>query len=109
VLFLHSFLSTPAGAEDPTRADFVGRAVCAGCHQAETAAWQGSHHDKAMQAATEQTVLGDFNNATLTHFAVTSTFHRKDGQFFVRTDGPDGTLHDYEIAYTSAFIPCSNI
>ncbi len=54
-----------------------------------------------MQEATEQTVLGDFNNATLTHFGITSSFYRKDRKFFVRTDGPDGTLHDYEVAYDS--------
>lgn len=85
--------------------EFVGRAVCAGCHQPEAAAWQGSHHDQAMQEATEQTVLGDFNNAALTHFGVTSSFFRKDHKFFVRTDGPDGALHEYEVAYTFGVYP----
>jgi hypothetical protein len=97
--------STMACAGDAPPASFVGRAVCAGCHRAETAAWQGSHHDKAMQEATEQTVLGDFNDATTTHFGVTSTFLRKDEKFVVRTDGPDGTLRDYEIAYTFGVYP----
>jgi Flp pilus assembly protein TadD len=97
--------ASSARAEDAPPAGFVGRAVCADCHQAESAAWQGSHHDKAMQEATEETVLGDFDNATLTHFAVTSTFYRKGGKFLVRTDGPDGALHDYEIAYTFGVYP----
>jgi hypothetical protein len=60
---------------------FVGRDVCASCHQAEAALWQGSDHDKAMQEATEATVLGDFDNTSLTHFGVTSTFSHKDGAF----------------------------
>ncbi len=84
---------------------FVGREVCASCHQAEAALWQGSDHDKAMQEATDATVLGDFGNATLTHFGVTSTFYRKEGRFFVRTDGPDGSLQEYRIAYTFGFYP----
>jgi Tfp pilus assembly protein PilF len=84
---------------------FVGREICASCHEAEAALWQGSDHDKAMQEATESTVLGDFDNASLTHFGVTSTFFRKDGAFFVRTDGPDGSLQQYQIAYTFGFYP----
>ena len=37
--------------------------------------------------------------------ASTSTFFRRDGKFFVRTDGPDGALHDYEIKYTFGYRP----
>jgi tetratricopeptide (TPR) repeat protein len=90
---------------DGSAPEFVGRAVCASCHGAEAAAWQGSHHDKAMQEANEQTVLGNFSNVSLTHYGVTSTFYRKDGKFLVRTDGPDGKLQDYEIVYTFGVYP----
>src|ERR1700741_4084280 len=77
----------PALADSP--ATFVGAGVCAGCHAAEAALWGGSDHDKAMAVATDATVLGNFNDATFTDSGVTSTFFRKDGKFFVRTDGPD--------------------
>ena len=80
-------------------AAYVGRDACVECHAAESARFQGSHHDLAMQEATEATVLGDFRNATFTHFGVTSTFFRKDGRFLVRTDGPDGKLHEYPITW----------
>ncbi len=86
-------------------ATFVGAGVCAGCHAAEAALWHGSDHDKAMAVATDATVLGNFNDATFTDSGVTSTFYRKDGKFFVRTDGPDGALHDYEIADTFGVRP----
>jgi len=86
-------------------ADFVGRDVCAECHQVEFELWTASHHDLAMQVANEITVLGDFNDATFTHFGVTSTFFRRDRQFLVRTDGPDGELHEYEVAYTFGITP----
>ncbi len=81
-------------------ANFVGRQVCAGCHQSESQLWSGSHHDLAMQRANDKTVLGDFDNATFSYDGITSTFYKHDGKFFVRTDGPDGTLRDYDISYT---------
>ena len=89
-------------AGDP---EFIGREACSPCHQREAARWQGSHHDLAMQEASEATVLGDFQNATFSYAGVTSSFYRRDGAFFVRTDGPDGDLHDYEISYTFGVTP----
>jgi len=52
-----------------------------------------------MQEPTEESVLGDFDGATFTHFGTTSTFSRTDGDFVVRTDGPDGELADFPITY----------
>ena len=58
-----------------------------------------------MQVADGQTVLGDFDGATLTHFGVTSTFSVRNGEFVVRTEGLDGTLQDYPVAYTFGVAP----
>src|SRR5208282_6413145 len=41
--------------------EFVGAAQCAACHEHENNLWNGSHHQLAMQPATDSTVLGDFN------------------------------------------------
>ncbi len=96
----------PAAARTPPApAAFVGSGACADCHAAETAAWRGSHHDRAMEVADDSTVLGDFNDAKLTHFGVTSTFVRRDGRFVVRTEGPDGKLADYDVGYTFGVAP----
>ncbi|MFO1128651.1 MAG: cytochrome c3 family protein [Rhodospirillales bacterium] len=84
---------------------FVGSTACAGCHEAETKAWHGSYHDLAMAEATEASVLGDFNNATFTHAGITSRFFRRDGKFFVNTEGADGKLADFEIRYTFGVTP----
>ncbi len=84
---------------------YVGGQSCANCHAREYEAWRGSHHDLAMQEVSEATVLGDFGPARFTHQGVTSTFFRRDGKFYVNTDGPDGVLHDYEIAYTFGVTP----
>lgn len=58
-----------------------------------------------MQEASEETVLGDFDDAVFVHGDVTSTFFRRDGGYYVRTDGPDGTLRDYPISYTFGATP----
>jgi predicted CXXCH cytochrome family protein len=86
-------------------ASYVGGQACAACHAAEYKAWRGSHHDLAMQVADEKTVLGNFSDAKFRHAGVTSTFFRRDGKYFVNTDGPDGTLADFEIKYTFGLTP----
>ncbi len=58
-----------------------------------------------MQEVSEATVLGDFDGTTFTYVGTTSTFSRRDGGFFVRTDGPDGELTEYEIAYVFGVHP----
>ncbi|MGB6648238.1 MAG: multiheme c-type cytochrome, partial [Bacteroidota bacterium] len=86
-------------------ASFVGRSRCAECHKREHDLWQGSDHDLAMQPATVETVLGDFENASYTYHGVRSEFTRRDGKFFVRTDGPDGILSEYEVSYAFGVRP----
>jgi len=85
--------------------EYLGLAACADCHAEEAERWRGSHHDLAMQEASDESVLGDFADAAITHFGVTSSFFRQDGGFFVRTEGPDGQHGDFEIAYTFGFDP----
>lgn len=92
-------------ATPPANAGYVGSASCRPCHEAEFAAWKGSDHDLAMQEASASTVLGDFHDRTLESHGVVSTFHQKDGKFFVRTDGPDGALADYHVKFTFGVRP----
>jgi predicted CXXCH cytochrome family protein len=84
---------------------FVGSDVCVPCHSREAVAWQTSHHRLAMQPANSSTVLGDFADAAFTHAGVSSKFFHRDGKYMVRTDGPDGTLHDYAITHTFGVSP----
>lgn len=85
-------------------AAYVGDTACRSCHPKEHALWQGSYHDRAMQKADAKSVLGDFNT-TFVHHGVTTTFFKKGDAFMVRTDGPDGRLHDYAVAYTFGVYP----
>lgn len=93
-------------ASDPSLPPaFVGAEACADCHPAQSAAWRGSDHDLAMQPASGEAVLGDFAGASFTYAGVTTTFSRQNGEFRVRTDGPDGRPADYRIAYTFGVEP----
>jgi hypothetical protein len=83
----------------------VGSQTCAACHPAESKAWQGSQHARAMQHASDETVLGRFDGRPFRYNGVSSTFFRRDGKFFVNTDGPDGRLQDYEVKYTIGVEP----
>jgi tetratricopeptide (TPR) repeat protein len=94
-----------SGLPDDAQAGFVGRQTCAQCHASQHDAWTGSHHDLAMDAATDATVLGDFNDAELTHHGVTSRLFKRNGKFFVNTEGPDGKLADFEVKYTFGVDP----
>jgi predicted CXXCH cytochrome family protein len=86
-------------------AEFVGSAACATCHAHENSLWRGSHHQLAMQPATNSTVLGNFNNTSFNNGGIISTFFRRGSKFMVHTDGPDGTLYDYEIEDTFGLYP----
>jgi predicted CXXCH cytochrome family protein len=85
--------------------DYVGRESCRECHLKEYNLFLGSDHDRSMDTATEETVLGDFNDASFTHFGVTSRFYRKDGKYMVLTEGPDGAMEAYEISYVFGIRP----
>ncbi|MBI1368699.1 MAG: tetratricopeptide repeat protein [Planctomycetes bacterium] len=107
VLIVALVISVVLGARGTSHpaAQFVGRSSCIECHKPQAALYKDSDHDRAMDHAAPDTVLGDFNNATFTAFGVTTTFFKRDNQFFVNTEGPDGQLHDYPIKYTFGVKP----
>jgi predicted CXXCH cytochrome family protein len=98
--------STPEAMAPPqVAATYIGAKTCAQCHGSEHDAWKGSHHALAMREATQDNVLGDFNDAEYQYGAVISRFFRRDGKYIVRTDGPGGKLADFEIKYTFGWTP----
>lgn len=93
------------GVPAEVQAGYVGRQSCVQCHQQEAERYTGSYHDKAMDLATEETVLGDFNDATVEHHGVTSRMFRRDGKFWINTEGPEGENADFEIKYVFGVAP----
>jgi predicted CXXCH cytochrome family protein len=91
-----------SGAAEPA---FVGSEACAGCHQAQVDLWRTSQHRRAMDHASDKSVLADFNDTSFDYAGVHSRFFRKGGKFFVETDGADGKLATFEIKYTFGVEP----
>ncbi len=85
--------------------DFLGDQSCVSCHENAFKDWKGSDHDKAMQIATDTTVLANFNDAIFKSQGITSTFSKKNGEFYVNTEGPDGEYDDYKVEYTFGIKP----
>ena len=90
---------------EANQTSFVANQTCEGCHPAQYQAWSQSHHAQAMQEATAASVKGDFDNSQFEHFGVESRFLKKDGEFVVNTEGPDGKLRDYVVKYTFGIDP----
>ncbi len=87
------------------KATYVGSKTCAECHQTEMKKWHGSDHDLAMDLATPEFVLGDFENTSLSHHGVTSKMSRKGDKYFVETEGPDGQHEKFEVKYVFGYRP----
>jgi predicted CXXCH cytochrome family protein len=84
---------------------YLGSVTCKSCHTAEYNDWLKSDHFQAMHLATDSTVLGDFNNTSFVADGVTNTFFKKEGKFYINTQGEDGLNHDYEVLYTFGYFP----
>ncbi|MGO7333516.1 tetratricopeptide repeat protein [Rhizobium leguminosarum] len=99
-------LSTPA--TDPLisiHKGFADERTCTSCHADQAAAFSKSHHAQAMALADDGTVRGDFDNTRFEHDGVVTTFTRRDGRFFVNTEGADGGQAEFEVKYTFAYEP----
>ena len=101
VLFTDYWSAKPEGVQ----ATFVGRSSCVECHQKEAAAFQESHHDLAMDLATEKTVLANFDNATFEHDGVVSRMFRDGPRYMIHTEGEDGEMRDFHVKYVFGVEP----
>lgn len=87
------------------QASYVGRQTCFQCHQKEAAEWKDSDHDLAMNPATPEFVLGDFDNTELEHFGITSQMTHEGDKYYVTTQGPDGKQARFEVKYVIGVRP----
>jgi len=92
-------------AKKTSQLEYVGRENCKACHEKEYDLFSGSDHDQAMEHATEETVMGNFNDASVTHYDITTQFYKRDGKFLVKTEGPSGELEEFEVRYTFGIRP----
>ena len=97
--------ATPAAQGQVSKATYAGSESCQNCHQEQFNLWRGSHHELAMQTANEDSVLAPFSGESFDYFGVQSTFFKRDGEFFVTTDGADGTRQTYPVSHTFGVYP----
>lgn len=96
----------PVAATPPSGASsYVGSAVCATCHAAETRAWQASHHARAMLPATAEAVLGDFSGVGASAGGSHGRFFRDGDLFMVETEGRDGRIESVRVSHTLGWEP----
>ena len=105
LLLCLAFSSHAAGPGPVAEAGWIGAEQCRGCHEETYAAWQGSHHDLAMQRADSASVLADFDNRAFSYAGVTSRFFRRGEEYWVNTDGPDGKMRDFRIEFVFGVEP----
>ena len=86
-------------------APFVGSAACGACHEEQKRSWQGSHHDLAMDLASESSIAGDFDDTEFLHQGVRTRFYIRDGQYFTETESDDGSLQEFPVRYTFGTYP----
>ncbi len=93
-------------SNESTGPEFVGRDTCAGCHQQQMKAYENSHHDLAMEEATEETVRAPFDGETFSKGDVEYTFLREENEFYVKVTGPDDEPAErFEVPYTFGVTP----
>lgn len=105
VLTLGCNHSDNSGISFSKESSYVGSESCKSCHTSAYDDWKKSDHFLAMQPANDSTVLGDFNNTTFSADGINNSFFRKDGKFYINTQGEDGLNHDYEVLYVFGYFP----
>jgi tetratricopeptide (TPR) repeat protein len=77
---------------------------CAGCHVNESESWKHSDHDKAMDHANANTVLGDFSGVEAKRHSLSARFFQKGGDYFVSIQENNKTA-EYPVRYVFGHYP----
>jgi len=85
---------------------YVGSATCATCHEAETSAWMGSHHQLAWTVPSPETVVADFNGTVFEGSGMRAEFGiTPEGGYTARVTEADGVTTDHEIHSVAGIAP----
>lgn len=89
----------------PAAREFVGSEECVDCHSAEFEKWRGSDHDRAMELASPDTVLGRFDGSQLRGVDRSWRFVRDADAFFVELEELGRPVERLQVTYTFGFDP----
>jgi len=96
-------LSSPAAAQE--HPDYVGSEACVACHEAEAAAWEGSHHAEAWMMPSAETIVADFDGTSFEHDGMIARFRIADGAYHVAVTEKDGVMTDYRVHSVAGIEP----
>ncbi|TDF34442.1 hypothetical protein EYS14_24465 [Alteromonadaceae bacterium M269] len=85
--------------------DYLGSEVCRSCHVSEYEQWTASDHYKAMQLASPQTVLGDFNDSKVNFHGIQTRFFKKGEHYKITTTDSKGDIKTFDVSHTFGFYP----
>ncbi|PKF61132.1 ammonia-forming cytochrome c nitrite reductase subunit c552 [Psychromonas sp. psych-6C06] len=111
-LGLYCFFYTPfasANGDVKAQVNYVGNASCIECHQEEVENWQLSDHQKAMQIASKETVLGDFNNSRFESDSGWTIFNQDKQGFYIETGEIGKAGERFRVPYVFAYYPLQQI
>ncbi len=87
--------------EKPT-GGYIGSAACQSCHPNQHGSWHESYHRTMTQVASEESVLGDFNNVRLSGKDLGVRLFKEDGRFKVEMNVDNSTTtHVYTVVMTT--------
>lgn len=104
LIYIHS-ITAANNTTNHSNTAYIDNQTCLQCHQNEASEWRQSHHANAMKIANADTVLGNFDQTTFVKDTVTTTFFKKNNEYIINTQGPDGKFADFKVAYTFGVDP----
>lgn len=84
---------------------YTGSESCKSCHLTAYNDWKKSHHFHAMALANDSTVRGNFDAQLTDARGIVHKLYKKDNKFMAYTDGPEGSMHEFEIKYVFGYTP----
>jgi hypothetical protein len=79
---------------------YVTSRQCVPCHPGRYETWHRTFHRTMTQVAGPASVVGDFENRSLTYQGVTSRFTRAGDRYFIETLSPEGSMEKDEVVMT---------
>ena len=91
------------------RSGYVPDSHCNTCHPKQALAWLGSKHEKAMQRASPENVLGDFNRPLPENFGHNIRLTVINGEYRVSTTGADDQQREFTVSYVLGVHPLQQL
>lgn len=100
VLLRATLAATALAALATANPTYVGAAACAKCHADIYLKWTHSRHSKMLQAATPQSVEGDFSRGKITLRNFPYSLRESDGDYYITESELYGKPREHRVDYT---------